>query len=131
MTNAPAPTWFSTLIREGLATLYTLSLDGYPAADIVGATTNVWIQSLWNSPRRGWHMEADTPCIRAAFASLVGTSHRWPTPARFWEVLPARAPSEQTALPARVFSLEERRANLRKLKEVGESLFGTKGAGNA
>lgn len=129
MTSSPsskAPAWFSTLIGEGLATLYLLNLEGCPAADSTSPMASIWVNTLWNTTRRDWHMEADTPCIRAAFATLAGTCHRWPAPAKFWEVLPSRASSEQTALPARIFSMEERRENIRKLREIGEKLLGGK-----
>lgn len=102
-----------------------LCLDGTPAADIVGATTEQWARVLWNSPRRDWHAEADTPGIRAAFAQLAGTCLRWPAPAKFFEVLPSRAVQTGPQLPAKVFTLEERRENLRKLREIGEQLLGT------
>jgi hypothetical protein len=111
------------LIREGLATLYLLNLDGCPAADTVGKTASIWVEFLWRSRRREWHMEADTPCIHEAFSKLVATSHRWPAPARFWECLPERKHSEHHALPGRIFSLEERRENLRRLAEIGTTLL--------
>lgn len=84
----------------------------------------MWAQVLWNSPRREWHMEADAPCIRGAFAQLAGTCTRWPAPAKFWEVLPSRATYEGPALPAKVFTLEERRANLDRLRRMGQELLG-------
>lgn len=126
MTQTPVPTWFSTLIREGLATLYLLNLEGYPAADTAGSTADIWVEFLWKSRKREWHAEADTPCIRAAFAKLVGTCHRWPAPAKFWECLPERQPFEGRTLPGRVFSMEERRENMKKLAKMGEELLGIK-----
>lgn len=101
-----------------------LCLDGTPAADIVGATSDLWARLLWSSPRCDWHMDADTARIRAAFAQLAGTCHRWPAPARFWEVLPARKAPTDRALPAKVFTLEERRANLARLAAAGKELLG-------
>lgn len=126
MTKQPdrAPTWFSQEIRTGLASLYVLCLDGSPAADVVGATTDLWIRVLWTSGRRQWHAEADGPCIRAAFAQLSSSCHRWPAPARFWEVLPQRAPPTDRALPAKVFTLDERRANLDRLRREGQKILG-------
>lgn len=126
MTTKPTtpPDWFSTLIGQGLASLYLLCLDGCPAADATPAVGRLWASVLWNSPRCDWHMEADTARIRAAFAALCGTCHRWPAPAKFWEVLPARAAPTDLALPSRVFSMEERRANLRRLAEMGKELLG-------
>lgn len=106
--------------------MYLLCLEGCPAADVTAAVGRLWTTDLWNSPRREWHMEADAPCIRAAFETMRQTCHRWPTPAKFWEVLPARRAPENTMLPARVFTLEERRENLRKLREIGEDLLGIK-----
>lgn len=112
------------MIREGLASLHCLNLEGYPAVDVVAVTTSFWINDLWNSPRREWHMEADEPCIRKAFAAMRQTCHRWPAPAKFWEVLPARSTGNLTAIPGRVFTLDERRENIRRLKEMGEELLG-------
>lgn len=86
--------------------------------------TEVWLRDLWASPRREWHAEADTPCIRKAFATLRATCHRWPAPAKFWEAMPARAPTTDRALPAKVFTLEERRQNLKRLADMGKELFG-------
>lgn len=126
MHNTPVPLWFSTLIREGLASLHCLNLEGYPAVDVVAITTNFWVNDLWSSSKREWHMEADEPCIRIAFKRLRNECHRWPAPAKFWEVLPQRAPPKDTLIPAKVFTLEERRENLRRLKEMGEELLGLK-----
>jgi hypothetical protein len=112
------------LIGEGLASLYLLSLDGCPAADATPAVGRLWTADLWNSQRRDWHMEADGPCIRSAFETLRQTCHRWPSPAKFWEVLPSRKPPEDTLLPARVFTLEERRENLKRLAKISEQLLG-------
>lgn len=120
------PAWFSTLIGEGLASLYLLSLEGCPAADATPAVGRLWTSDLWHSKRRAWHMEADEPCIRAAFTTLRQTCTRWPAPAKFWEVLPSRAAPTDAALPSRVFTLEERRENLRKLRQIGEQLLSGK-----
>lgn len=122
----PIPTWFSTLIGEGLASLYLLSLEGCPAADATPAVGRLWTADLWNSPRRNWHMEADEPCIRKAFETMRQTCSRWPAPAKFWEVLPNRAPPKDAALPSRVFSLEERQRNLERLRETVDQLLGGK-----
>lgn len=125
MTNpSPTPQWFSTLIREGIASLYLLCLEGCPAADILSATGEFWIRDLWNSRRREWHLEADAPCIQAAFEKLRQTCHRWPAPARFWECLPERKPVEGHSLPGRVISMDERRENMKRLAKMGEELLG-------
>lgn len=111
------------MVREGLATLHVLNLEGYPASDVVGATANVWVSALWNTRKREWHKEADTPCIREAFRVLADTCNRWPSPAKFWEVLPERKPFEGQALPPRVFTEAERAENLKKLGALIEGAF--------
>lgn len=123
---SPIPQWFSTLIREGLASLYTLCLEGCPAADILTATAEFWSRDLWNSPRRGWHEEADTPCIRLAFERMRQSCHRWPAPARFWELLPDRVLSDARALPSRVVSIEDRQRNIARMREITERLLSDK-----
>lgn len=92
------PAWFMTEIASGLQALYALSLEGNPGADVLQATVGVWARDLWNSRKRSWHQQADTGCIRTAFALLRQTSERWPTPSKFWTVLPDRAPPPTNAL---------------------------------
>jgi hypothetical protein len=91
--NKPAA-WFTAAIASGLQALYAINPDGCPGADVFPATIQVWASDLWHSPRRFWHEGEDKPCILVAFATLRGTCQRWPTPAKFWEVLPSRKAPE-------------------------------------
>jgi hypothetical protein len=101
-----------------------LCLEGTPAADIVGATSDFWTRVLWNDARREWHMDLDVPCIRDGFAKMANNCHRWPAPAKFWESLPDRKPLTDRALPAKVFTLDERRRNMDRLAAEGRALLG-------
>ena len=97
-TSPPAP-WFEQLIRECLATLYLLNLDGCPAADQVGKTATLWVRLLWTKPRAGWHEEADSQRLRDGFKSIAETCKRFPSPAVFLEHLPKRQqPKAHTAI---------------------------------
>lgn len=114
-----------TEIRQGLATLHALNLDFGPAGDVIQATANLWIGDLWASCKRDWH-ESDVGGIREAFRALRSTCRRWPQQADFWQVLPTRQISDATALPARLFTNEERAANIGKLAKIGQELLGIK-----
>jgi hypothetical protein len=96
--NTPEP-WFATLIENCLGTIYVLSLDGCPAADMVGKTAKLWTRLLWDDKRQVWHEQADHKRIRAAFAGIAATVTRWPAPAKFWDHLkPREKPPAGTTL---------------------------------
>lgn len=79
--------------------MYLLSLDGCPAADQTVNTAKLWVRLLWEKPRAGWHEEADSPRLRAAFKSIAESCKRFPSPAVFWEHLPKRQqPKAHTAI---------------------------------
>lgn len=122
MNTTTIPAWFAAEIRTGIATLYTMSLEGCPAADVVTATANLWVSDLWSDRRCDWH-ESDAERIRNAFHRLRTNSRRWPQMSDFMAFLPARQISDATALPKRVFTEAERVANLRRLRELGLSLL--------
>lgn len=90
-----APQWFEDRIRSGLQRLYTLSLPGSPAADVLAATADTWIAVLW--PPGMWQCERDLPRFNEAFRLLAGKVDRWPPPSALRECLPP-AP-EVKALP--------------------------------
>src|SRR5688572_6632337 len=96
--SSQVPAWFMTEIASGLQALYALSPEGCPGADVLQATVGVWARDLWTANRRAWHRDADTQCIRHAFADLRQNCHRWPTPAKFWIALPDRPPPPSNAL---------------------------------
>ena len=94
--------WFIAAIASGLQAMYAINPDGCPGADVFPATIQVWATDLWNDKRRFWHEGEDADCIRQAFANLRGHCLRWPTPAKFWEVLPNRAPPKDKLLGERM-----------------------------
>lgn len=114
--SAPAA-WFIKRIRRGLAALVALRLDGHPAADMVEATAQVWVQALW--PGRVWD-ETDAARIGEAFRQIALQETRWPAPAVFLRYLPARAPV--AALPAPKMTQEEKEANKARLAEMMRAL---------
>lgn len=86
------PDWFTTLIRQGLTTLYALCLQGCPAADATKATGALWVRLLWEKSRNSWNREHDEGRILAAFQSMALDLRHWPAPAVFFDHLPPREP---------------------------------------
>lgn len=118
------PTWFSTSIREGLARTYTLSLDGSPAAEMVGATTATWIDDLWHDRRYAWADEGVDPArIAAAFRTIRQTARRWPGLDEFHRALPP--PPERAALKHQPCTPEQAAANLKRLNALVGEVFGS------
>ena len=115
----PAP-WFAKRIRRGLAALVALRLEGHPAADMVEATAQVWVQALW--PGRVWEEAADSGRIGETFRQITLHETRWPAPAVFLRYLPARAPL--AALPAPKLSAAEKEANKARLQKMLDELAG-------
>lgn len=105
--------------------MYALSLDGCPGADVLPATVTLWASDLWASYKCQWH-ESDAQRIRDAFQRLRGESRRWPQQSDFWGLLPARKPGQFAALPATVFTEEQRRTNIGKLAALMGDALGVK-----
>lgn len=83
----------------------------------------VWTYDIWNSHKRDWTQEVDTDCIRSAFSTLRNDATRWPPMAKFWIALPDRAEKRESALPEKIFTEEERMANIdRVYREAMEAL---------
>ena len=116
---APAP-WFVRRIRRGLAALVALRLDGHPAADMVEATAQVWVQALW--PTRAWAQDLDNARIGEAFRQITLHETRWPAPAVFLRYLPAR--EALPALPAPAMTAEQKAANKARLAKMIAQLSG-------
>lgn len=119
------PDWFTTLIANGLARLYSLNLEGCPAADVLPATRIVWQESIWTHLQ---HADLthylDAPRLTRAFESLYVNSIRWPSPAMFLRALPPRPePKRPPALPPGAMSAEEQArrtlTNLRNRELLG------------
>ena len=112
-----APDWFHNTIVSGVQQLHVLSLQGTPAAETVVLTAQVWIDTLWNTPR-SWDEERDTPRLREAFRSIAQRVDRWPAPKAVLENMPS-APTvlllqEPKSDPAKVAVV---RQQLRELAE--------------
>ena len=119
--SAPVPApWFAKRIRRGLAALVALRLDGHPAADMVEATAQVWVQALW--PTRAWVQDLDNARIGEAFRQITLTETRWPAPAVFLRYLPAR--EALPALPAPAMTAEQKAANKARLQAMLDKLTG-------
>lgn len=95
--------------------LLLLSLDRTPASELLPGTVEAWIDALW--PGRAWY-ETDAARITETFRRLTTTMRQWPLPADFLATLPARPPSNLAQLPSRVFTEEERQANIARLKDM-------------
>lgn len=113
MSTEPAP-WFRTAITDGLKGLTALRLDGTPAADLIKATRDVWVNVLW--PGRDWQQQLDTDRIHKGFLQLAANATRWPAPAEFRAYLPKR--QLPTALPPPQLSKEQQRANLARIRVI-------------
>lgn len=86
--NTPAA-WFHNAVIDGVQLLYSLALNGGPAAEVLPLTTTGWIQTLWRA-RGTWVQHLDTPRLQAGFVSLAGACDRWPAPRHLLDHLPAR-----------------------------------------
>ena len=83
--------WFRKAIVTGLETLYALGLDRNPAHEVIPATAEVWINTLW--PTRVWIEEIHRPRIAEAFRKLCKERETWPPPSAFLVALPAWNPT--------------------------------------
>lgn len=96
--TSPAP-WFENLLRQCLATIVLLNLEGSPAADMIGKTAALWVRLLWDKPHGGWREDLDARRIRKAFEDIANTCRRFPSPEVFWSKLPPRpAPNPKTTI---------------------------------
>lgn len=111
--------WFINQILSGLQSLYVLSLDRTPAADMISATADVWAQTLWSKPV-DWQAELDIERMQKAFVELAGAVSRWPSPAEFLVYLPKR--SAQDALPKPRLSDEQKRQVQAMFKKLNAEL---------
>ena len=86
--NIPVPDWFHNAVVDGIQRLHVLSLQGTPAAETVTLTAQVWIDTLWHTPR-SWDEARDLPRLQEAFRSLAGRVDRWPAPRTVLENMPS------------------------------------------
>lgn len=109
------PDWFLTSIRDGIAGLFAMSLEGSPSGEMLPATAKVWASDLWSDPRLTWNREWDADRIPAAFQAIRRHARRWPAQADFWQHLPERKVADVPALPSSAITPEDRARNLAKL----------------
>lgn len=115
MTPQPVPAWFHNLVIEGVQMLYALSLQGCPSAETLPLTTQVWINTLWDSVAR-WDEATDARRLREAFHTLARQAERWPAPAHVMDVIPRRP--EAPRLPTPKLSPDERAEAVRKIADI-------------
>lgn len=84
--------WLKAQVLAGLQGLLALRLDNAPALDSIEATAAVWVRVLETRPIT-WDEDADKRRVAEAFRELAAVCQRWPSPAKFLEVLPARKPT--------------------------------------
>lgn len=82
-----AAPWFRNTIIEGLQWLATLNLRGAPQPDVLPATAEAWVQTLWGMPLL-WDEERDGWRISAAFKEVAGTAEFWPAPVVVYKAMP-------------------------------------------
>ena len=112
--------WMVNEITKGMGRLYSLSLESTPSADLLEGTIQTWIEAI--KSKGVWH-ESDAPRFRETFAVLIRNSTRWPSPAKFFEVMPSRAETDALMLTRRAgFTDEQRAANLAKLAQLVEGI---------
>jgi len=95
--NLQAPAWFHNAVVDGVQRLHVLSLQGTPAAETVTLTAQVWIDTLWHTPR-SWDEARDLPRLQEAFRTIAGRADRWPAPRAVLDHLPR--PPDLPQLPA-------------------------------
>lgn len=96
-----ASDWLDRVIREGLARLAALSLEGAPQAAVAQLAPQVWRDALTRN--RTFDEGLDAWRIRTAFRALESTAKRWPSPAHLIEAMPPRreAPVPKIAVDRR------------------------------
>ena len=95
--SANIPDWFHNTVVSGFQGLYSLGLQGSPAAEISDSTMSVWITVLWDRVAFNWGQELDRERLAIAFQQLAMNSGRWPPPAALVKLLPPRP--QPIALP--------------------------------
>ena len=107
--------WFENCIVDGLSAMFSLSLQGTPAMEVLPITAKTWAQVLWQQPI-GWERDADVWRLQDAFMRLMGRVDRFPAPKTLMDVLPERKVLVKIGAPK--MSDEERHANLLKMNEL-------------
>lgn len=111
---APA-SWFRNTIIEGLQWLTALSLRGAPAPDVLTATTEAWVQTLWGA-HPAWDEQRDGWRIVEAFKVVRATTEFWPAPVVVLRAMPP-VPEVKALPPPKVKPAPDRKAALRAVYE--------------
>lgn len=82
--------WFHNAIIDGVQLLYSLALNGSPAAEVLPLTTTGWVEVLWRGS--AWDAQRDSDRVRLAFFSLARVADRWPAPKALLDHLPPVEP---------------------------------------
>lgn len=112
------PEWFDRAMTEGIQRLMVLGLERMPPSEFISGTVDAWCDALYHG--RDWQVE-DAQRMREGFRVLSMTRRTWPTPADFLAALPARPAAP--ALPRKVWTEAELRANRKRLQEMLEQAF--------
>lgn len=86
--NEAGSKWFHNAVIDGLQLLYSLSLPGCPAGEVLPLTTTGWIDVLWRGG--AWDEQLDARRVPLAFFSLARACDRWPAPKQLLDHLPPR-----------------------------------------
>lgn len=108
--------WFEDSILDGLSQLFSLGLQGTPAAELAPITAKTWAKALWKQPVR-WERDHDLWRLESAFIAVPMRldTNRFPSPKELYLALPER---RQILKIECKISEEERAANSKKLKDM-------------
>lgn len=107
--------WFEDAILDGLSQLFSLGLQGTPAAELAPITAKTWAKVLWKQPI-GWVSDADAWRIDKAFTALMGRVDRFPAPKDLLTTMPERKEVLKIGRPK--LSEAECAANLEKINQL-------------
>lgn len=123
-----AAPWFNNAVISGVQMLYSLSLQGCPAGEVLQLTTLTWIDALWRA--RFWDEPVDTRRLDVAFASLAAAVERWPAPRQLLNYLPPRPAVLQLPEPQAPVSPARQAQMAAARRSVTEWSLGARLAGN-
>jgi hypothetical protein len=111
--------WFKKAVGLGLSHLYMLNLESKPASTDAKTVRDVWVATLQH--KRQWNMKRDAPLIAEAFAVLLRTCDRFPTPKQFLAAMPSHL--HQKALPMPEVSDEQAAKNKQRISGLAIELL--------
>jgi len=93
-----APDWLRDEVINGLQALLVLRLPNAPSHETTASLGSIWIAVILSRPI-AWDQQQDTLRVRRAFAELMATATRWPSPAEFLRSMSPRAQQLKLAPP--------------------------------